>query len=193
MKHEVIQIVGSSQLCPKPPQLESWELPTRPRLRPACGAPLPLWLGDSFQAQADRQEVPQTSRPQMRSTERQPCDGGSSGSVSDGRDRGLGTRRGLLRFKDHVGSWELPTLADWSFRDTCAGARCASGLPVKRRSPAPSPVRKSRPIFHVPAGDQSSLRWGDVHSSRCGLSPLFHIGRSSNQLGAPNFQCGREV
>lgn len=194
MKHEVIQIVGSSQPYPKSPQLESWELPTGLRLRFACRAPLPLRRrGSGLQAQAARQGTQQAPRPQMRIAERQPCDVGSSGSVSDGRHRGLGSRLRLQRFKKHVGSWELPTLAGLDSSDTSAGASYASSLLVKRLSPASSPTRTNRLTYHGPAGGQSSLRWGDVHSSRGGISPLLHIGRSSNQLGAPNFHYGREV
>lgn len=181
MKREASQNAGCSHRYPRPPQLKSWELPTRLRLKVAFGASLPLWHRISdLQVQVTTQEAAQTSRSPMKSAERQPREVWSSRAQSGGRDGGAGT-----------GSWELPTLA--GSRDANAGAQFVRGSQGKPLWAAPSPVRASRPTCHVPAGVQSSMRWGRVHSSRSGISPLFHIGRNSNQLGAPNFQNGREV
>lgn len=169
MKREASQNTGCSHRYPRSSQLKSWELPTR----------LPLWRKE-LDSQATGREAVETSRPQMISAHRQLWDVGSAGSERDGRDR-VGTE-----------SWELPTPAGWGFISADAGARDASRLRVKRLGAAPSPVRTSRPACQVLAGDQS-MRWGRIRSSRGEISSLFHVGRSSDQLGAPNFQYGREV
>src|SRR5690606_40529307 len=73
MKREASQNAGCSHRYPRPPQLKSWELPTRLRLSVAFGASLPLWHRISdLQVQVTTQEAAQTSRSPMKSAERQP-------------------------------------------------------------------------------------------------------------------------